>query len=496
METNLNLLDRFALAVSPSWGQNRIRARMIANTLRHYEAAAPGRRTANWARGGTDANAAAGPALATLRALARDLTRNNAWARNGLRTITGNVVGWGITAKSTNREAIALWKQWAESKECDSEGRNDIYGLEVLALRAIVESGEVLVRRRWRRASDGLSIPMQLQVLEPDFLDTTKDGMYGVAGGPIVQGVEFDMLGRRVAYWLFDQHPGAARFGMDFTSKRVSADDVIHVFLSERVGQVRGVSWLAPAIVNLRDFDEFEDASLMRQKIAACFAAFVTDIDGAGPGIGDVDTSSTPIVETLEPGLVSYLKPGQNVAFASPPAPQDSGFSAQTLRRIAAAIGVTYEDLTGDYSQVNFSSARMSRIAHWKNVHDWRWNMLIPQFCEGVWDWAMEVAEIAGQVSGPAKAEWTPPPMPMLEPDREGLALQRLVRTGAMTPDEMVRERGFDPETHWKEYANAMAKLDKLGIVLDCDARKTNQSGQVQSTGSGGSPTAVPVTGK
>jgi capsid protein len=156
------------------------------------------------------------------------------------------------------------------------------------------------------------------------------------------------------------------------------------------------------------------------------------------------------------------------------------------LRRIAATIGVTYEDLTGDYSQVNFSSARMARMAHWANVHDWRWNMLIPQLCRGVWGWAMELsAGLEGWTETPG-AEWSPPPMPMLEPDKEGLAYSRLVRSGAMTLYQAIRERGEDPASHLAEIAEGNAKLDELGIWLDSDPRRTSAAGLTQARPGGG----------
>ena len=477
MEIKPNWLDRFAMSVSPKWGESRLRARYLA---RHYEAASTGRRTSNWNRSVADANSAISPALISLRAHARDLVRNNGWARNGLRVIVDNTVGWGITAKpaTPNPAAAAAWKRWAESTECDSEGRLNFYGIQKLAMRTTVESGEVLIRRRFRRAEDGLSIPLQLQILEPDYLDKWQDLRTGIAGGPIVQGVEYDKLGRRAAYWLFDSHPGSSSIAAG-VSRRIPASEVIHHFFPDRPGQVRGVTWFAPAIVNIKDFDEFEDADLIRAKIAACFAAFVTSVDGSDVSLSE-QSADDPLVETLEPGLVSYLKPGQEVQFSAPPIANDNGFTARKLRRIAVSLGVTYEDLTGDYSQVNFSSARMSRIRHWAHVDDWRYNMVIPQLCDPVWNWAMNAASLAGIIDEAPAAEWTAPPMPMLEPDREGLAYTRLIRGGLMTPSEAVRERGYDPDTHWDEYAADLQKLDSLKIWLDSDVRRTSQAGLTQ----------------
>ncbi|WP_164146025.1 phage portal protein, partial [Stenotrophomonas maltophilia] len=86
----------------------------------------------------------------------------------------------------------------------------------------------------------------------------------------------FDPVGRRVAYWLFDEHPGSALAMRSLESRRIPAEDVIHVFLSKRPGQARGYSWLAPVMQRMRSFDEMEDAIMEQAKIAACFAAFVT----------------------------------------------------------------------------------------------------------------------------------------------------------------------------------------------------------------------------
>jgi lambda family phage portal protein len=490
-------LDRALISVAPGWALNRLRSRAAAVTLaRHYEAAAIGRRTGGWPRNVGDANAVSRPALVSLRSHARDLCRNNAYAKRARQVISNNTIGWGIYPKAESpdsRKIGALWKRWAGTTECDADGRLTFYGLQALAMRTVVEAGEVLIRRRWRRPEDGLSIPLQLQVLEPDFIDTNRDGIVNQENGnPIIQGVEFDRLGRRVAYWLYGLHPGSNRIAISrggaFVSNRVPAHDIIHVYELGRPGQVRGMTWFAPIILSLKDFDEYEDASLMQAKIAALFAAIITSQDG-DPVLGE-KSATDPLVETLEPGMILRTAPGEDVKFGTPPVAPDNGFSTRTLRRVAAGFGITYEDLTSDYSQVNFSSARMARLAHWDNVHDWRWNMLVPQLCDAAWRWAMDAAILSNTIaaSTPPTAEWTAPPMPMLEPDKEGLALSRQVRAGMKTFSAMIREQGGDPETHFEEYAKDLAKLDELGISLDSDVRRVSQAGltQVRAGGSSG----------
>lgn len=488
-ELHISWLDRFLISIAPSWGQRRIEARARVQFMaRHYEAAHVGRRTSGWHRSASDANTAATSALTSLRELSRDLRRNNGWARRGIEVIANNTVSWGIMPRSRpnrslarNKAATQLWNDWADTTECDFDGRVNFYGLQRLAMETIAESGEVIIVKQ-PPADGAATIPMRLQVLEPDYLDTSKHGLSTPDGGTIIGGVEIDRHGRRVAYWMFTAHPGSqGLLTSRFESVRVPADRVLHVFRVERPGQVRGVPWLASAITRLNDLDDFEDAELMQQKVAACFGAFVTDMEGAPSTIGAPDNNDDEL-EHLEPGHIAYLPPGKTVSFAQPPTPQGGAFSERTLRRIAVSLGVTYEDLTGDYSKVNFSSARMARLAHWQNVHVWREHMLIPQFCAGVWRWAMETAaEMEGWPRVPVAA-WSAPPMPILEPDKEGLAYQRLVRTGAMTLPQMIRELGYDPYEQLDEIETFNKELDRRGIVLDSDPRKMTAGGQQQSS--------------
>jgi lambda family phage portal protein len=481
--------DRALFALAPQWALSRVRARAAAVQLaRHFEAASSGGRTSGWRRSLADANTAAAPALATLRAHSRDLVRNNGWAKNGKRVIGRNVVGYGITPKLVGPPTfIAAFKEWAGSTQCDAAGRLTFSGLQKLSATTIFEAGEVLVRRRWRRPEDELALPFTIQVLEPDFLDTAKHNVRGQEGGRVVYGVEFDAIGRRVAYWLYPEHPGNGTTA-SWTSKRVPASDVIHSYDIERAGQDRGLPWLSAAIAKLKNFDEFEDAQLMKQAVAACLAVFETDANDAGlPDLGTPDAKD-PGVARIEPATITRLPAGRDVTVVNPPTVTDDGFTVRTMRSIAAAIGVTYEDLTGDYSQVNFSSARMSRIAHWLNVWDWQFNMLIPQLCDPIVQWAVEAALYAGLLRDGEKArasEWTPMPMPMTDPDKEARANAIRVRTGQASYQQIAREQGSDFAEIVRELGEGNAMLDAVGVHLDTDPRRVSQAGVTQARPAG-----------
>lgn len=183
-------LDKVIRYISPSMGLRRAHARahltLVENKTRAYEGAKTGRRTSGWTTGGTSANAEINTSLSALRNRSRDLRRNNAYAAKALSSRVANLIGTGIVAKFSDDTAQALWKQFV--RECDADGQHDLYGLQKLAAETMEESGEVLIRLRWRRPEDGLAVPLQLQVLEPDYIDTMKIGDLP-NGGWIINGI-------------------------------------------------------------------------------------------------------------------------------------------------------------------------------------------------------------------------------------------------------------------------------------------------------------------
>jgi lambda family phage portal protein len=494
-----NWIDRLIAYFAPNAAASRLRGRLAVNAfekaLRSYEGASKGRRTSGWKTSGSSVNAENANALDILRSRSRDLIRNNPYAARAVGVIVSNTVGTGIAIQPTDDKSGVvreLWKAWGETKQCDADGRLNIYGLQALVLRTIVESGEVIIRRRRRLSSDPLDVPLQLQILEPDFLDHTKNGDVS-GGGYIIQGVEFDALGRRIGYWLYDRHPGDVSTISKFSlqSKRIPAEDILHLYRMERSGQVRGVPWCAPVMLRLRDFDEYEDAQLVRQKIAACFTAFVQDMESPA----DAVTAKSNLGEMLEPGAIENLPPGKTVTLANPPGVTGySEYSSCALHAIAAGMGVTYESMTGDLSQVNYSSGRMGWLEFHRNIESWRWLMMIPGFCEPIWSWFLEAAVLkAGKKVRVAPATHTPPAREMIDPTKEIPAARDAIRAGIKTVSETIREQGYDPKSHLEEYRQDMADLDQLGIVLDSDARKMSRAGTLQGAPNQGEPQSPEV---
>lgn len=442
---------------------------------RRYEAAASGRRTSGWIAGATSANSETLGGLTALRNRSRDLVRNDEYAPAAVASIESRMVGEGIraTARVANDRdqdkadaAQQAWNEWAETAVCDADGEQDFYGLEGLAIRSIVEGGETLVRRRFRRQTDGFTVPMQLQLLEGDHLDETADGTLQ-GGSRVVQGVEFDGIGRRTFYHLFKNHPGDMRAFSSSERSRVRAADILHLRRIDRIGQVRGIPWGAPVLLRLRDLNDTFDARVLREKIANCFTVFVRDID---PSLGDTedpDQLDGYPIDKLEPGLIEHLPANRQVEIAQPPHVEGfREFADVSLHGVAAGFLVPYEELTGDLSRVSFISGRMGVLGYQARIGTWRSRFFYPMFLRRVWSWFMEAAQVRGILDPDVvvSSSWTAPRWPMIEPGREVEAMRKRARNGFASLSEIQREQGYVPDEVIAELAADMERLRAAGL--------------------------------
>jgi len=460
-----------------------------------HEAVGSGRRALAWMPSNPGAVAALYATQTDLRAKSRDLVRRNAWANAALESYVANAIGTGIkpqsmVADADLRERIqALWRNW--TLDADAAGLTDFYGLQAMACRAMLEGGEALVRIRYRRPEDSLPVAIQLQVLEPEHLpvtlNTTADN-----GNLIRAGIEFDRLGRRVAYHLYRSHPedgamspmsGAG--GME--TVRVDAGEILHLFRPLRPGQIRGEPWLARALVKLNELDQYDDAELVRKKTAAMFAGFITRLapedNLMGEGLAD---GNGVALAGLEPGTLQILEPGEDVKFSQP---ADVGasyadFLRMQFRAVAAAMGVTYEQLTGDLTQVNYSSIRAGLLEFRRRVEALQHGVIVHQLCRPIWQAWMEQAVLEGSLVLPGYArggttkrreylavKWIPQGWQWVDPKKEFDAMLTAIRAGLLSRSEAISSFGYDAEDVDREIAADNARADGLGLVFDSDPR-------------------------
>lgn len=502
----MNALDRIISAVAPRAGARRLAARLQLDQLRRYDGAAKGRRVDNWGTRNTSADAAAAVGFSVMRDRARDLVRNNPYAGRIITLWETALIGggWSFKAKAGRRNggsrgqrATDEFRSWAmDPRQCDYEGLLSFDGMVAKAVRAWKESGEVLIRMRMadgaRMARLGLRIPLQLQLLEADWLSDEKDGINAAGtpeGGWTKRGIEYDASGTRINYWLYNQHPGEASMRVvSPQANRVPAEQIIHLFNPDRPGMTRGVTSLAPVMITLRDLDDYMDAQLLKQKISACMTGIIVDVDGASEQKSDVG-------DRIEPGAMMRLGPGQDIRFSSPPNVGEIDQIMRTyLLRCSIGGNVPYELLTGDFQGTNFSAGRLGWQSFNKRVVAEQWQLLAPTLFTPITKWWFTAASLAGIPTDGLTADWTPPPPQAYDPAADTKAIIQKMRSGLLPPQEAIRMEGLEPEDVVALYVEWNRLLDAGKIVLDTDPRKVSAAGltQVRPIGSELPPAGEP----
>lgn len=444
----------------------------IKSNFRKYEGASKSRHNSDWFTSNQSVNQEVQQALSYLRERSRDLARNNPYVRKALRSFPNNVVGTGIIpkaiikAKGDEKWLKEAWQAWAMSLDCDYDQQWNFYGIERLIFRTMLESGECLVRKV--RATSDYTIPLRLQVLEADYIDTSKHSSgswFTDKGIEYIDyyGIRFNKKGERTGYWIYKQHP--SEFAAE--SSLVPAADIIHFYEAERTGQVRGIPVTHAVLLRTRDLDDYEFTERIRNKVAACFSVFITDTSTA-EGDGDV-----PENEKVEPGTIQYLEPGKSVTVATPPSTNGYGaFVRNNLQGIAAGLGVTYEILTGDYSNVNFSSGRMGWIEFAREVEHLQYNVLVPRL-QKLYQWFVDAAKMAGFISTSTTVftTWTAPRREMIDPYKEIMAIREQLRAGLISWQEVVKQLGYIPEELIEELKADKTMWDEIGLLPTSDPR-------------------------
>ena len=353
------------------------------------------------------------------RARIRDVVESNPFGVKMLSSILNDAVGWGITGMpKANGKIVNDWRAWLPA--CDADGVLDFYGLQELITRTLLVDGEVFIVRTIQSDS-GLLNPLRIQVNDSDMLDNALGA--GFPSSAIRDGIEYDARNRPVAYYF---KTSRENYGLS-SSQRVTADNVIHLYRRDRPGQRRGRSFFEALLDPIEEVDGYLEAETMRKRIEACFTGFITpsendldaDIGQVSPGLdGQFDT------EALVPGMLTRLRPGENITFGEPKTLGGMGEFMRWggLRIAAGSAGSTYEDVTGDLSHVNFSSYKAGALNKKRFIGRLQYLHLIPRCLDKIWGWWKDAHDLTGRANGMSRAtiEWMPPPFEAI--DRAGEA--------------------------------------------------------------------------
>ncbi len=480
MKEQANVIDRVVAFFSPEAGYRRMLFRQGYAALSGYDAAKRDR-LQPWAGSNGPAESVAGAARELLRGRARDLEINSEMAEAAVGALIRNVVGTGIRPQAqvklrsgefderTNQALEAAWARWVKHMNCDISRRAGFYEFQRIMLRRRIIDGEALCRMVIARDA---RVPLALQGLESDALASY---IYKAPGGNyIVAGVEVDAYFAPVAYWIQPASPDGLTFS---NPERFPAEDMIHLYQLDRWTQVRGVSELARIMRRLRETGEYLDAEVIAAKISACFALLITRQSPAGAiGRAAIDTDGKRL-ETIEPGMIQYLQPGEDVRTATPnrTASAVKDFIQVEQRLAAAGMGQSYEVVSRDMSQSNYSSARQNNLEDRKTWEPMQ-QYLVDHFCQPVWERFVEACVLGGAVNLPAywsdperyhACRWVAPGWTWIDPLKEVQGKKEELRGGLTTLQQITAEQGQD----WREVLEQIARekqfANELGLELD-----------------------------
>ena len=453
--------------------------RRIGALVGGFEAGQGSRRLRHFQPSRAHLNTLITAAGADITARARWLVRNNGYAANAIESWAGNVVGDGIKPSSLIADADLkarvqrLWLDWTD--DSDAEGFTDFYGQQRRAAREVFIAGEVFFRFRPRRPEDGLMVPLQLQMIPSEMLPLSRNEQ--VAGGNVIrQGIEFDRIGRRVAYHFLRRHPGDVTDpGLAGETVRVPASELIHVIDPVDAGQLRGISRFAPGIVKLFLLDQYDDAELDRKKVAAMHALFITTPAPAEPfDIAESDEAGERTMD-LQPGQIVMLEPGEEVQTS---APADVGqtyepFQYRTLLQVSAALGIPYAYLSNDMLKANYSNSRLALLEFRRRIEAYQHSVMVWQICRRVWARWLDTAVMAGAIALPDYEQqrrvylgcsWLPPKWDWVDPLKDARAEIEQIEAGLKSRTQALAERGYDADQVDAEIASDRARERQLGL--------------------------------
>lgn len=486
-----------------------------------YKGAERGRLRGNWVGTNGSADADTLRDLPVLRERSRDLNRNDAHAAGITDTVTLNTVGSGIRpqshpdakalgltdeqTKEFQRQAERVWRKWCST--ADASGRQNFYGLQELAMRQILENGEVFALMPSVPA-DHRPYHLAIQLIEADRVDTPS-GQRSDAN--IRAGIELGEFGEPQAYYIRKTHPGDIRlswrdrgsYSPKFTRyparNELGRLNVIHLYHQLRPGQTRGVPFFAPVMNYFKDMADYLEAELVAARVAACFAAIIEQTNAYDAGIGRADSTNDrgQRLETLEPGMVERLKPGEKITQVNPmrPGVTFDPFVERVLRAISAGLNLPYEVVAKDFSRTNYSSARAAILEARRFFRFWQ-SKVSEYFCQPIWDMLLEEAYLVGDLPASSfydnrsdwtRANWISPGWGWVDPTKEVEASRSSIEGNLSTLADEAAVQGKDWEETLEQRAREEKKIKELGLESKPLPGKENTGNQPQEE-----PAAVP----
>lgn len=431
--------------------------------------------------------------LGTLRARARQLVEDNGEAAGLLLDFESDIVGpkgarlqfratkkRGTPLDALNDRIEAAFAGWSARAQCTLDGFDDFASLQRLVIRTVIVDGEFFaIKHRGRQYRDGYA----LQVIDADLVDDTYNVAPDRDGVAWVMGIKVDRYGRPLAYAVWERHPNSSHRG---ERREIPASDMLHVYKRLRPGQTRGITWFAPALVTWKLGDQYTESELVQSMLAAAQGGFFESVDGTGsfPMRTVVDANGNkqevPIDLEVEPGVSRALPAGWTFKAWQPTHPTANyvGFMKAVKRIIGRAFGRSYASLTGDLSDVNFSSMRTDRVREMEQNKLHQEDLLVRQFTHVVFsDWLV-MADLSGTLGMLPRAldellsyaSWMCKGSPWVDPLKDLAAAQLEIQMRINSPQRICAAKGVDFYEVVDEIADAEAYIKSKNLSAEAVA--------------------------
>jgi lambda family phage portal protein len=429
--------------------------------------------------------------LARLQQRSRQLCMDNDYAKKFLHMVKANVVGsTGINLQcqflnadgkfdtADNQTVEAEWKQWSKKRECGITGKLSWRDLQSLAIETIARDGEVLIEKITQSRS---RFGIKLRVMECDHLDINHNVIFS-NGNRIVMGVELDSYDAPVAYHLSENHPGDHLANGYTKRRRIPAAQILHLFITERPGQVRGIPWMHTAIRRLNMLGGYEEAELVAARIGASKMGFFTTADGEAPNATSMAPDSTDdggemdLVDQATPGTFETLPEGVGFETFDPQHPSSSyaDFTREVLRGAASGLNVAYNTWANDLEGVNFSSIRSGVLEErdqWRVVQGWLADQLHDEIYQDWINWQVQIGTLKQLPSVKIDSKylsviWQSRGWEWVDPLKDVRAKSEEYELGTATLTEIARSKGKDLHDIFKQRRAELDLAEEYGLEV------------------------------
>lgn len=448
-----------------------------------YAAAAEDRLTASWRDYAPGINEILRRDLDKLRSRARELERNNAFARKFLRLVARNLIGpAGFVLQARVEDApgrpdtaanaaieMAFWR-WAKRGACDITGRMSFADLCRAVVTSTARDGESLVRIV-RGADANNAAGVALHLIDAGRLDTARNEQAASGRNAIVMGIEVDHYRRPISYWIKPASEGASS-----SAVQVPASEVLHIYRTDHADQMRGLPWMHASMLDLHDLGEFNRSAMVAARKGADTIGFIVSPTGeAQPG--EEDDNGVPL-EISAPGTYQVLPDGYDIRTPDSAFPNTAyePFVKAILRRISSGFDVSYNTLASDLEGVNYSSIRAGMLDErdeWMLLQNW----FTDAFLEPVFEVWFAHALAAGAIvmdNGSALPvgkrdkfsvhEWQGRRWAWVDPLKDIDAARLAIQTGIASPQMIAAQNGVDAEDVLDSLAAYEAMVKAKGV--------------------------------